>query len=467
MRSASETSAAAGLPDALPRRILLVDADAFFVAVARMVDPEGAGKAKLLIVGGAPGSRGVVCSASYEARQFGVRSAMPIARAVRLCPQAMCVPVPRGACGRKSREISTVLHRFAPVVQAASIDEWYLDLSGTEALYRGASLAEVAHQIRDAVHAATGITVSLGGGTNKLIAKLAVEFGKPKPGSAGNGVFVVAPGAEASFMEQVALGDIPGVGPRLRDRLDALGLRSVRDVIAAGVPALERMLGERAGNWLHERARGIGSVEVVAREQPKSVSHEDTFRDDVNDDATLGVELVRLVTKVASDLRAKELSSRTITVKIKDADFRIRSASRTLDAPVVADRVILEVARELLHKLRNARRTPARLLGVGLSGLGEGEESEDQLSLFGDAPSTTTLETAKDRALATAVDTLRSRFGADAIVPGRLTTSGARTVRNAPTDAPRSAARPPSPNASPAAEGPRPPRGPGARPSGR
>ena len=101
----------------------------------------------------APGSRGVVCSASYEARQFGVRSAMPIARAVRLCPQAMCVPVPRGACGRKSREISTVLHRFAPVVQAASIDEWYLDLSGTEALYRGASLAEVAHQIRDAVHA--------------------------------------------------------------------------------------------------------------------------------------------------------------------------------------------------------------------------------------------------------------------------------------------------------------------------
>ena len=112
----------------LPRRILLVDADAFFVAVARMVDPEGAGRAALLIVGGAPGSRGVVCSASYEARQFGVRSAMPIARALRLCPQAMCVPVPRGACGRKSREISAVLHRFAPIVQGASIDEWYLCL---------------------------------------------------------------------------------------------------------------------------------------------------------------------------------------------------------------------------------------------------------------------------------------------------------------------------------------------------
>ena len=127
-------------PNAAPRRILLADADAFFVAVARLVDPEGAGRARLLIVGGAPGSRGVVCSASYEARRFGVRSAMPIARALRLCPDAMCVPVPRAACSRKSREIAAVLERFAPVVQCASIDEWYLDLSGTERVYAGRSV---------------------------------------------------------------------------------------------------------------------------------------------------------------------------------------------------------------------------------------------------------------------------------------------------------------------------------------
>lgn len=440
-------------PTDRPRRILLVDADAFFVAVARQVDPEGAGRARLLIVGGAPGSRGVVCSASYEARQYGVRSAMPIARAVRLCPQALCVPVPRGACGRKSREIAAVLARFAPVVQAASIDEWYLDLSGTEALYGEAPLAEVAHRIRTAVHEATGLTVSLGGGTNKLVAKLAVEFAKPKPGSGADGVCVVAAGDESTFMQRVALGDIPGVGPRLRDRLETLGLRGAADAVAAGLPALERMLGERAGRWLFERAQGIGSTEVVAHARAKSVSHEDTFDHDVADDATLERELVRLVTRVASDLRAKGLAARTITVKLKDADFRIRSASRSLDAPVVADRVILQVAHGLLERLRRARRTPARLLGVGLSGLGDGEDA-GQLSLFGAARDSGTTETARDRALTQAVDALRGRFGAAAIVPGAMTPGRDRA---APSTATASAHRPapprreqaPPPDASP------------------
>src|SRR5881392_3480091 len=143
------------------RRILLVDADAFFVAVARLVDPDGAGRAPLLIVGGTRESRGVVCSASYEARKHGVRSAMPIARALRLCPAALCVPVPRRACGEKSREIRTVLDRFAPVVEGASIDEWYLDLAGTERLYGDEPLAATAARIRDGVVAETGLSVSL------------------------------------------------------------------------------------------------------------------------------------------------------------------------------------------------------------------------------------------------------------------------------------------------------------------
>src|SRR5215212_1670349 len=138
-----------------PRRILLVDADAFFVAVARLVDPDGAGKAPLLIVGGAAGSRGVVCSASYEARKFGVRSAMPISRALRLCPDAMCVPVPRKACGEKSRQIRAVLERYAPMVEGASIDEWYMDLGGTEGLYHHQPLAETARRIRESVIEAT------------------------------------------------------------------------------------------------------------------------------------------------------------------------------------------------------------------------------------------------------------------------------------------------------------------------
>jgi DNA polymerase-4 len=136
-----------------PRRILLIDADAFFVAVARLVDPEGAGRAPLLIVGGSPEGRGVVCSASYETRAFGVRSAMPTAHALRLCPRALLVPVPRRACVEKSRAIRRVLERFAPVVQAASIDEWYLDLGGTEALYQHEPLEATARRVRDAVRA--------------------------------------------------------------------------------------------------------------------------------------------------------------------------------------------------------------------------------------------------------------------------------------------------------------------------
>src|SRR6476661_9096507 len=200
-----------------PRRILLVDADAFFVAVARLVDPEGAGKAPLLIVGSAAGSRGVVCSASYETRKFGVRSAMPISRALRLCPDAVCVPVPRGACSRKHREIRAVLERFAPIVQAASIDEWYLDLGGTEALYEHAPLDTIAHRIRDAVLAETGLSVSIGGGTSKLVAKLAVERAKPKTGATG--VHIVPPGEEVEFMSEHKLADIPGIGPKSTLRL--------------------------------------------------------------------------------------------------------------------------------------------------------------------------------------------------------------------------------------------------------
>src|SRR5687768_11160906 len=196
-------------------RILLADADAFYVAVARMVDPEGAGKAELLIVGGTRESRGVVCSASYEARKFGVRSAMPIARALRLCPDATCVPVPFKACAQKSAEIRRLLQQFTPTVEGASIDEWYLDLTGTEGVYHHEPLATTAERIRSAVYGATGLTLSIGGGTNKLIAKMAVARAKP------DGVLIVEPGAEEPFLRSCTLAEIPLVGPKFQARLAA------------------------------------------------------------------------------------------------------------------------------------------------------------------------------------------------------------------------------------------------------
>jgi DNA polymerase IV len=405
-------------PSPLPRRILLADADAFFVAVARLVDPEGAGRAKLLIVGGAPGSRGVVCSASYETRAYGVRSAMPIGQALRLCPEATCVPVPRAACAERSRAVRRVLERFAPVVAAASIDEFYLDLTGTERLYGGASLAEVAGRIRAAVLAETELSVSIGGGTSRLIAKMAAAPAKPSGGGSAAGVYVVEPGAEAEFMAGFALGDIPGVGPRASERLRARGLTTVRDALAADRASLERWFGVREAVWLWERVRGVDDSPVVAREAAKSLSREDTFGVDLAGDEELERELLRLSTRVAADLRREALRARTVTVKLRDADFTTRQASRTVDVPVESDRAVHAIARELLARLRRARRTPARLLGVSLSSL-RGADEAPQLSLFAADPADG-LETARDRALARAVDGVRERFGAGAIYPAKL-----------------------------------------------
>ena len=399
------------------RRILLADADAFFVAVARMVDPEGAGKAPLLIVGGSAESRGVVCSASYETRKFGVRSAMPISRALKLCPDAMCVPVPK-ECGQKSHEIREVLGKYAPVVEGASVDEWYLDMTGTEAVYHYEPLAETAQRIRRAVQEATGMTVSIGGGTNKLVAKLAVERAKPKFGA--NGVHIVPEGGEAAFLETFTLAELPMVGPRFQERLAKLGMVTVPDVLKHDLHTLSRWFGEREAEWLWDRVHGISESEVESGGEAKSISRDDTFPVDINDDRELERELLALVTRAAFDLRGDGLAARTVTVRIRDMDFQTRSAQRTLPEPVVSDRVIMGVAKQLLQKLRKARRVPARLLSVGLSHFST-DPRADQMTLFAETRAIDPLaETEKDRAVARTVDKVREKFGAKGIIPAGL-----------------------------------------------
>jgi len=399
------------------RRILLADADAFFVAIARMVDPEGAGKARLLIVGGTRESRGVVCSASYEARKFGVRSAMPISRALRLCPDAMCVPVPRRVCGEKSHEIRTVLERYAPVVEGASIDEWYMDLGGTEDLYKE-PLAETARRIRAAVRDETSLAISIGGGTSKLVAKLAVERAKPKPGTNATGVHVVDAGEEGRFLETFDLADIPMVGPRFQERLARLGMRRVPDVLQYDLPTLTQWLGMREAEWLYRRVRGLDASEVEGHGDPKSISRDETFPVDINDDPSLARELLALVTRATADLRGDGLTARTVTVKLRDHDFKTRQASRTLDMPVMSDRVVFATARALLARLRRARRVPARLVGVSLSSLAA-DATADQLVLF-ERDDSHLAETERDRALARTVDRVREKFGAKSIMPASL-----------------------------------------------
>jgi DNA polymerase-4 len=406
----------------MTRRILLADADAFYVSVARLVDPEGAGKARLLIVGGSPQGRGVVTSASYEARRYGVHSAMPMARAVRLCPRAMVVPVPWRACAEKSAEIREVLERFAPVVETASSDEYYLDLTGTEALYKHEPLEETARRIREAVLKKTRIAVSIGGGTSKLVAKLAAGVAKPRAGAgggrrgevAGLGVCVVPAGGEGEFMRWFALADIPFVGPRFQERLARYNLRTVDDALGAGRERLVGWLGEREGEWLWDAARGVDHSEVSAGSEPKSISRDETFAEDIDDDEELRQELLALVDRAASDLREEGLLARTVTVRIRDRDFRDRQASRTLPQPVCTERAVMRVAKELLARLRSARRVPARLLGVALSQL-VGEDAPAQLSLLPAAPGEV-VESEKDRKVAKVVDELRRKLGEGVVV---------------------------------------------------
>jgi len=394
------------------RRILLADADAFYVAVARAIDPEGAGRAPLLIVGGSRESRGVVCSASYETRAFGVRSAMPIARALRLCPDAMCVPVPMKECVKRSAEIRQLLHRFAPIVEGASIDEWYLDLTGTEGVYHHEPLAATAERIRGGVREATGLTLSIGGGTNKLIAKMAVARAKP------DGVLIVEPGGEEAFVRSCTLAEIPLVGPKFQARLAARGLVTVEDVFLYDSATLRRTggLSAREATWLWNRVHGVDEAGVAHREVNRGLSRDETFAKDLHEDEDIERELLRLVTRAAGDLRGGGLTARTVTVRLRDWDFRTRSAQRTMAEPVVSDRVILRVARELLVTLRKARRVPARLVGVRLSGLAA-PQAEDQFAFFrGASPD----ETERDRGLAQAIDRVRGKFGQKSIVPGGI-----------------------------------------------
>lgn len=420
------------------RRILLVDADAFFVAVARQVDPEGAGKAPLLIVGGRPGSRGVVCSASYECRAFGVRSAMPIQRALRLCPEALCVPVPRQACSARSRDIQAVLARFAPVVQASSIDEWYCDLSGTEALYGHEPLETTAHRLRDAVYEATGLRVSIGGATSRLVAKMAVEVAKPKPGTGASGVHCVPPGTERAFLARFRLSDIPGVGPRFAERLARMGLVTVPDAQHWSEEALVQRLGERGGRWLARRVRGEDESVVSSRDRQKQVSRESTFGRNLVDDETIERELLRLAVRVSADLRRQALRARTVTVKLRTPDFVTRTAQRSLTRFVESERAVSRVARELLVQLRAGRGGPVRLLGIALSHFDDDDAplppALAQLGLFQDPAAAAAPEAepdeAREQALTRALDRIRGRFGQDAILPARL-------VDRAPDTGPR------------------------------
>lgn len=392
-----------------PRRILHLDVDAMFVQCAVIADPERLADEKLIVVGGSPDGRGVVTSASYGCREFGVRSAMPMATALRLCPRAVVVRVPGDVVREKSRAIAAMLPGWTPTYAMASVDEAYLDMSGTEALYHGESLRETALRIQAEVKRETDLDVSLGGGTNRLVAKLATSFAKPA------GVFVVQPGEEDAFVGKLEIADLIGIGPAFRESLRHRGITTMSALRALEVETMAQWWGEERARWLWRRCRGIDHSPIRGRERAKSVSSERTFSRDIQNRRELENILLAEVGDAAGSLRKQDLYARTITVKLRDSRFRDRSRSRTLREGVQTDRVIFSVARELLAELHDGPGGPYRLIGIGLTNLAPTPDGE-QRSMLEVAPP---VEGERERRLADAVDRIRGRHG-KVISPGSV-----------------------------------------------
>jgi DNA polymerase-4 len=335
---------------------------------------------------------------------------MPTGKALRLCPKAMVVPVPMHACGEKSREVRGVLEDLAPVVQAASIDEFYLDFSGTERLLDPETLEQTARRIRAEVLARANISVSVGGGARRIIAKIATGRAKPA------GVMIVDPGGEQDFLRTLDLADLPGVGPTLTEDLRKKGLVTVPDALGLQLEWLRTWFGQRRGAWLYHRIRGLDDSDVDPRDRRGSISSERTFSRDIDRDEDLERRLLELAGSVASTLRSRELRAKTVTVKLRDADFTTRQHSRTVPGGVESDGAVFEVARKLLRELRTERAGPARLIGVALKGL---SPRSDPLQLGFFEEGSPGIESERDRKVSQAVDRLRGRFGDEAVRPAR------------------------------------------------
>ncbi|HKJ56257.1 MAG TPA: DNA polymerase IV [Nitriliruptoraceae bacterium] len=341
--------------------ILHADMDAFYASVEQRDDPTLRGRP--VAVGGAS-ARGVVAAASYEARRFGVRSAMPMVRARRMCPDLVVVAGRFDVYRDVSRAVMAVFRDFTPLVEPLSLDEAFLDVSGAVGLF--GSPIEIAQQVRTRVREEVDLAVSIGVAPNKFLAKLC--SGKAKP----DGVLHLAPDQVTAFLRPLPVSDLWGAGPRTVERLDDFGLHTVADIADSDVGLLMRLLGKDRGRQLHQLAHGRDLRQVVAHEGAKSVSAETTFEVDVDDPEELQRVILRLATKVAARLRRAELSGRTVTLKVRFANFKTITRSQTVDIPTNATREIVAIAVDLLDRLR-LERVRVRLVGVGVGNLADGD----------------------------------------------------------------------------------------------
>lgn len=345
------------------RVVFHVDLDAFFVAVERVLDPSLMGRP--VVVGGSPDGRGVVAAASYEARAFGVRSAMPMARAVRLCPQLVRVRGSRDAYRRASRAVFGLLRELSPRLQKVSIDEAFLELTG-QPLRHGRAFDTAIH-LQSEVRRRFRLDLSMGIASNRLVAKVASGASKPV------GVLEVRPGQEARFLAPLAVRKLPGIGPATAERLHALRISTLGELANADPERLTLHLG-REVEGLQRRAQGVDNSPVrppAPDALPKSISHESTFPVDRSDLRFLSTQLERLLHATAERLRDREAYARTVSVKLRMADFLTCTRDRTLAHPGREDGDFLPAALELLEGLVDGHQ-PVRLLGVKLAGIERG-----------------------------------------------------------------------------------------------
>ena len=397
--------------------ILHVDMDAFFVAVELLDRPELVGQP--VVVGG-DGARGVVAAASYEARSYGVHSAMPSTRAKRLCPSAVFLRGRHGRYSEVSKQVFDLFRTVTPLVEGLSLDEAFLDVAGARRLLGQAP--GIAWRLRRLIADELGLSCSVGVAPRKLTAKLASEAAKPRPGRTGPvpgpGVVVVRPEDELVFLHRHPVGALWGVGPATRRRLDRFAVRTVGDLAALPDDTLVDALGEAHGRHLHDLAWARDERPVVTSTAPKSVGHEETFARDHASSEWLGREVVRMADAVAGRLRRAGLSGRTIVLKVRFADFRTITRSATVPQPIDGGRAIAAVAKRLLDGVDAS--PGVRLLGVSVSGLSAGG---GQLSLEDGGAGSWSAATG-------AVDAIRDRYGDDAIVPAALAgPSGVRVKR--------------------------------------
>ncbi len=370
--------------------------DAFFASVEQHDAPELKGQP--VIIG--QDMRGVVSAASYEARVFGVRSAMPVAQARRLCPHGVYLPGRMRRYAEVSRLVMAALDAISPVVQQASVDEAYVDVTGTGRLF-GPPL-DVARLVQSKVMEATGLTCSVGIAPVKFLAKIASDFRKP------GGITILEPHEVADFLKVLPVGKIPGVGAKTLPRLTALGVATCGDVLRFSLEFWERQLGE-AGRMLHARALGQGSDHVEPHNETKSTSAENTFAKDLIDVEDMRRWLLKQAERVGRDLRRHGWQGRTVTLKLKFSDFKQITRSHTLSEPTDLDEVVFQTACDLLDAVPLNKRV--RLIGVGVSNFAKGPS---QLTLLPDG------QAEHFRKIDKAMDAIRDKHGKEAVKRGRL-----------------------------------------------